>query len=219
MLSRIFKPLLVSGLLTGTSWAANDPFVGQWKLNPSRSTLTDEMKVTKVGQDRYAFELGGGEPETIVVDGTFQPGIGGTTLSVAPEGPNWKVIRKKDGRTLLTATWTLSKDGSSLADDFTSFGQDGSASNVKYLYKRTAGDGSGFAGTWVSTNEMVNSAISLQISPYENANSPYHQSAPSPKRVLSASAVGRLRDPIRAGAIPQSRDCETKHGHARQPHE
>ena len=168
MLGRIVKSLLVVGLLIGTSWAANDPFVGQWTLNPSRSKLTDEMKVTKLSRDKYAFELGGGEPETIVIDGTFQPGIGGTTLSVAPEGPNWKVVRKKDGRTLLTATWTLSKDGTSLTDDFTSFGQDGSPSNVKYLYRRTAGDTAGFAGIWVSTNEMVNSAITLQISPYEN---------------------------------------------------
>jgi len=168
MLSRALQSLLVAGLLTGTSWAANDPFVGNWKLNPSRSKLTDEMKVTKVGQRKYAFELGGGEPETIVIDGTFQPGVGGTTLSVAAEGPNWKVIRKKEGRMLLTATWTLSKDGSSLTDDFTSFGQDGSPSNVKYLYKRATGDGPGFAGTWISTNEMVNSVITLQISPYED---------------------------------------------------
>ena len=168
MPGRIVKPLLVVGLLVGPSWAANDPFVGQWTLNPSRSKLTDEMKVTKLSRDKYAFELGGGAPETIVIDGTFQPGLAGTTLSVAPEGPNWKVVRKKDGRTLLTAIWTLSKDGTSLTDDFTSFGQDGSPSNVKSLYKRTAGDTAGFAGTWVSTKEMVNSVITLQISPYEN---------------------------------------------------
>lgn len=169
MLSRTtLQSLLIAGLFTGTSWAASDPFVGQWKLNPSRSTLTDEMKVTKLGQDKYAFELGGGEPETIVVDGTFQPGVGGTTLSVSAEGSDWKVTRKKDGRTLLTATWTLSKDGNSLSDDFTSFGQDGSPSNVKYVYKRTAGSGSSFAGTWISTNEMVNSAITLRISLYED---------------------------------------------------
>lgn len=167
MLSRIIKPLLVVGLLVDTSWAANDSFLGQWKLNSSRSTYIDEMKVTRVGQDKYAFELGGGEPETIVTDGTFQPGIGGTTLSVAPEGSNWKVIRKKDGRMLLTATWTLSNNGSSLDDDFTSFGQDGSPSNAKLHYQRTAGDGSGFAGTWVR-NEILSSAITLQISPYEN---------------------------------------------------
>jgi hypothetical protein len=92
-----------------------------------------------------------------------------STLSVAAEGSNWRITRKKDGRVLLTATWTLSKDGSSLTDDFTSFGQDGSPSNVKYLYRRTTGDQRGFAGTWVSTKEMVNSAITLQISPYGDA--------------------------------------------------
>jgi hypothetical protein len=168
MLSRIFRLLLVAGLLTGTAWAANDPFVGQWKLNASRSKLTDEMKVTKVGQNKYAFDFGGGNPETVVVNGTDQPGFDGSTLSVASDGPNWKVIRKKGGRMLLTATWTLSKDGSSLTDDFTSFGQDGSPSNVKYVYTRAAGGGSGFAGDWVSKSEVVNSVITLQISLYES---------------------------------------------------
>ena len=168
MPSRIFQSLLVAGLLIGMAWAANDPFVGQWKLNPSRSKLTDEMKVTKVGQDKYTFDFGGGNPETVVVNGTDQPGFDGSTLSVAAEGPNWKVIRKKGDRTLITATWTLSKDGSSLTDDYTSFGQDGSPSNVKYVYTRTAAGGSGFTGDWVSTSEVMNSVITLQISPYES---------------------------------------------------
>jgi hypothetical protein len=168
MLSRIFQVVLVAGLLTNTSWAANDPFVGQWKLDPSRSRLTDEMTVTRVGQDKYAFDFGAGEPETIVVNGTDQPGTAGTTLSVSAEGPNWKVVRKKDGRTFITATWVLAKDGNSLTDDFTSFAQDGSPSNIKYVYKRTAGEKSGFSGTWVSTSEAVNSGFTIQISPYEN---------------------------------------------------
>jgi len=167
MLSRILL-LLAAGLVTSTSWAANDPFVGKWKLNPSLSELTDEMRVTKVGQDKYEFDLGGGKPETIVVDGTDQPGIAGTTLSVTPDGPRWRVIRKKDGRTFITATWTLSEDGDSLTDDFTSFDQDGSSSNVKYVYKRKAGDRSGFAGNWISTSEVVNSVFTIQIEPYED---------------------------------------------------
>lgn len=167
MLMRIFQSLLVAGLVTGPSWAANDPFVGQWKLNPSRSKLTDEMRVTKVGEDKYVFDFGGGQPETIVVDGTDQPGFADTTLSVAAEGPNWKVVRKKDGRTVITATWTLSRDGNSLTDDFTSFGEDGSPSNVKFVYRRAAGGGSGFTGDWVSASEEVNSVVTLEISPYE----------------------------------------------------
>jgi hypothetical protein len=168
MLSRILPVLLMTALVTDPSHAAIDPFVGQWKLDPSRSKLTDEMQVTRVGQNEYAFDFGGGKPETIVVDGTDQPGTAGTTLSVAAEGPNWKVIRKKDGRVVVTATWTLSKDGHSLTDDFTSFGQDGSPSNIKYVYKRMAGEQSGFAGTWVSTSEAVNSVFTIQIGPYED---------------------------------------------------
>lgn len=160
MLSRAFQLLLVACLVTSPLGAQTDPFVGQWKL----ITLTDQMKVTKVGANTYSFDFGGGA-ETIVVDGTDQPGTAGTTLSVATDGPNWKVTRKKGGRTLLTATWTLAADGDSLRDDFTSFDQNGSPSDVKYVYERRAA-GSGFAGTWVSSTATVNGVIMLQVRPY-----------------------------------------------------
>lgn len=168
MLRRILPLLLVPGLLMGTSWAASNPFVGQWRLNPSRSQLTDEMKVTKQGQNKYAFDFGGEKPEIIVIDGTDQPGNDGTTLSVASEGPHWKVIRKKGGRVLLEATWTLSKDGSSLTDDFTSFDQGRPPVNIKYLYKQMARGASGFAGDWLSTSEAVGSVVTIRIHPYHN---------------------------------------------------
>lgn len=80
-------PLLVPCLLAGTLWAATDPFVGDWKLNASRSKLTDVMKVESLGTSKYAFDfIGDGKGEAIVVDGTDQPGIFGTTLSVTVEG-------------------------------------------------------------------------------------------------------------------------------------
>lgn len=145
---------------------ADNPFVGDWKLSPSKSKLTDEMKVESAGGDKYTFNFGGGN-ETIAVDGRDQPGGYGTTLSVAVEGPNaWKVIRKKDGRMLITANWTLSKDGSTLTDDFTGINANGSSYNLKYLYQRTGG-GSGFSGDWVSTSEAVNTVVVLQVRPYE----------------------------------------------------
>lgn len=165
MLSRTLQILLISASLTGTSLAADDPFVGQWKLDPSRSKLTDEMKVTQVGGDKYTFDFGGGNPETVVVNGTDQPGVAGSTLSVAPDGSNWKVVRKTDGRVSIAATWSLSEDGNSLMDDFTSFGPDGSPSNIKLVYQRAADGGSGYAGDWVSKSEQVNSVFTLKISP------------------------------------------------------
>jgi hypothetical protein len=166
MFKRTFELLLVACLGMDALWAANDPFVGEWKLNPSRSKLTDQMKVESVGANKYAFDFGGGS-EIIVVDGTDQPGHFGSTLSVAVEGPDtWKVIRKRDGRMFIRATWKLSKDGSTLTDDFTGIEPNGSTYNLNYVYKRTAG-GSGFAGTWVSTSETVNSVFVLQVRPYE----------------------------------------------------
>jgi hypothetical protein len=87
-------------------------------------------------------------------------------LSVTIEGlDNWKVVRKKDGRVLLTAAWKLSPDGNTLTDNYTEFQPNGSPSTVNYLFKRTA-DGTGFSGTWESTMPMT-SVFVLQIRSFE----------------------------------------------------
>lgn len=170
MFRRAIQLLLVTCLATGALRAADNAFVGEWKLNASKSKYFDQMKVESIDGNKYAFDLGGGSRENIVVDGTDQPGIGGTTLSVAIETPNsWKVVRKKDGRMLLSAAWKLSKDGSTLTDDFTSFAPSGSSSTVNLVYKRTAA-GSGFEGTWENTIGTVDTGDSpylLKLQPYE----------------------------------------------------
>jgi hypothetical protein len=163
---RTLQFLVLVGLLTGASAAVNDPFVGKWKLDPSKSRLTDEMKVEAVGTNKYAFDFGGGEAEIVRADGTDQPGNFGTTLSVIVEEPNtWKVVRKKNGRTLITGIWKLSEDDKTLHDNFTGYQPNGSSFSLDYVYQRTAGT-SGFAGTWESTSEKVNSAFEIEIRPY-----------------------------------------------------
>ena len=167
MSKRTCELLLVTCLVAGTLWAADDPFVGKWKLNPSKSTLVDVMKVEALGANKYALDLGGGFTETVVADGTDQPAFRGTTLSIAVEGPQtWKVARKMQGRTLLTGIWKLSEDGKTLTDAYSENQPDGSTFSLDYVYQRTAGT-SGFAGTWESTSEKVNSVYEVQIQPYE----------------------------------------------------
>lgn len=168
MLKRTVQMLLVASVMMTSLRAADNPFVGKWKLNSSKTRLPDEMKVKKVSANKYAFAFEGGDyEETIVADGTDQPGVFRTTFSVTVESPNnWKVVRKTDGKVLLTANWKLSEDGNTLDDDFTLIQPNGSNFNVYYVYKRTAG-GPGFDGTWESTSETVNSVFELQIQPYE----------------------------------------------------
>ena len=147
--------------------AAGDPFIGEWKLNPSMSRMPDEMKVESKGGSTYSFDFGGGA-ETIVVDGTDQPSSGGTTLSVKAEGPDtWIVQRKKEGRLLLRATWKLSKDGGTLTDLFREFEPNGSTLSMDYVYQRSGG-GSGFAADWQSLKETMNSPYLLQVKAYES---------------------------------------------------
>jgi hypothetical protein len=168
MAKRILQLLLLVCLVVATSRAAENPFVGKWKLNPQKSQLTDEMKVASLGSNKYTFDFGGGASETIVIDGTDQPGLYGTTLAVTAEAPDtWKVVRKKDGRIMLTGIWKLSPDGNTLTDTFRANRPDGSLTSLDYIYTRRAG-ASGFAGTWESTTEKVNSTYEFQIQPYEN---------------------------------------------------
>jgi hypothetical protein len=175
-----FQFLLAACLLTGTLWAATDPLAGEWKLEPSRSNLTgnwkldpskskatDLMRVAKAGPNKYTLIFNSGGFETVGADGTDQPALFGTTLSITAAGPdNWKVVRKKAGQTITTGNWKLSEDGKTLTDAFTSKQPDGSTSTVNYIYIRTAGV-SGFPGSWESQSEKVNSSFEFQIRPYE----------------------------------------------------
>ena len=166
MFKRILKILPAVCLATSMAWAAQSQFIGEWKLDPSKTRMPDEMKVQSQGANKYAFDFGGGA-ETIVVDGSDQPGCCGTLLSVKPEAADtWIVERKKDGRLLLRATWKLSKDGSTLTDYYREFESDGSTHSLDYVYQRSGG-GSSFAADWQSIKETMNSPYLIEVKEYE----------------------------------------------------
>jgi hypothetical protein len=167
-LNYAFKLLVAICIITGTSWAADDPFAGKWKLDSSQSRFAaDTMKVEFASAHKYKFIFSEPNAETIAIDGTDQPGIFDTTLSVTEQGPHvWKVVRKRKEHPIVTAIWTLSEDGETLHDSFTGYQPDGSPFTVDYLYQRRAG-GSGFAGTWQSTSEVFVSPYEIQIRPYQ----------------------------------------------------
>ena len=163
------RQLLIISLFTGPLWAAANPFAGTWKLNPAKSKLTDQMKVEAAGPNKYTFIFSGDNSETILADGTDQPGIFGTTFAVTVLSPNqWKVVRKIGGHVTISAIWDLSSDGNTLTDHFTGYRADGSTSNLLYVYARAAGT-SGFAGTWESTSEQVNSSYEMQIQTFDSS--------------------------------------------------
>lgn len=168
LLKRFLQLMAITCWATGAAWAGDDPMVGDWKLNPTKSKLTDVMKVGSLGGNKYSFDFGGGDPEIAVADGTDQPGHFGIMIAVSVDAlDRWTVVRKKDGKVLATGVWTLSKDGTTLDDHFTATRPNGDSSTLDYVYKRTGG-GSGFAGTWVSVSEQMNSVVLLKVRAWED---------------------------------------------------
>jgi len=176
MATRVFSKrallmLFVAISLAPASRAADSPFVGKWKLNPDKSKLADQMTIASAGEKKVTLTFAGaGETETLVADGTDQPGVSGTTASITMVGPgDWKFVRKRNGQVVITALWKLSADGKSLTDTFVSYQPDGSTSRIDLVYQRAAGSEStsGIPGTWETTDEKVDSVYEVELHPYE----------------------------------------------------
>ena len=201
MLRRIIQLLCFACLIAATSGAADEPFIGKWKLNLSKSKLADQMTIALVGANRYTLTFAGvGETETLVADGTDQPGVLGTTISVTIEAPgNWKIVRKRGGRTMLTAVWKLSDDGKALTDTFISNQPDGSRSRIDLAYKRAEGSASnsGIPGTWETTEEKPDS-FEIEIRPYEGDGLSFISSGGEPAKNVKLDG----KDYPPAGASP-----------------
>src|SRR5258708_36416765 len=100
MKSTTISLAIISILCVGAaplSRAADQPFIGKWKLNLSKSKLADQMTIAPAGANRYTLTFAGvGDTETLVADRTEQPGILGSTMSITGVAPrNWQLEHKQ----------------------------------------------------------------------------------------------------------------------------
>jgi len=124
------------------------------------------MVIEAAGPNKYTFRFEGGPPETVVADGTDQPGVQGTTLAVkAADSRTLKVVRKQGGRVIISAAWKVAGDERTLQDSFSQLQADGTFPTDVYHYRRTSG-ASGFVGAWERTTPPVGLKYELEIKPY-----------------------------------------------------
>ena len=189
MSPRVLSTLALAAFSAAALSAATDPFVGTWKLNPAKSKFSGEqIKIDDLGQNRYKI-TGGVDSDTITADGTDQPVHYGRTEAITKQGPNvWKIVMKKDGKVLSTGTWTLSGDGKTLAVKGSNVKPDGTNADFEAAVKRV-GSGSGWAGTWESTDVKISSPDEYIISSYQGDGLSF--STPAYKEVLNMKLDGK----------------------------
>ena len=143
--------------------AADDSFVGKWKLNPDKSQLSGlTYKVEDAGNNQMKFVFGD-DAETVSVDGKPHTTKYGNTWSVTKTGPNgWHWVTKRDGKMTSDAMWTVSEDSATSTYLNTETRPNGSTSHDEIKLKRTAGT-SGLVGTWESTEIKIGSPNTIEI--------------------------------------------------------
>jgi len=177
MLKRIVFVSTLSCLLLGTLYAADDPFVGKWKLNQQKSKIAGEQsKIESLGNNKYKW-TSGNITDTLTTDGTDQPTHFGRMIAITPvSATEWKMVIKQDGKVISSMTHTLSADNKTQTIKGTDTKADGSTSDFDVVLKRV-GTGSGWAGTWESTNVKIGSPDEWQISQYEGDGLTFNNAA------------------------------------------
>jgi hypothetical protein len=161
--SRILLACVLFGLISACALAADDSFIGKWKLNPDKSQfngLTYQIEDAGGGQYRFVF---GDDVETMTLDGKGHVTKYGDTWSIKTTGPNsWESTTKRDGKVTATSKWTVSEDGKTFTTMDENMRPDGSTGRSEATLKRTAGT-SGLAGTWESVSVKIMSPLSIEV--------------------------------------------------------
>lgn len=147
------KRLMTVGLvvlLAPMAFGAN-PFVGKWKIDASKSHLTGiRDSVTSAGPNTWKFQVFA-YSWTVKADGSQQPTPFGSTTALTIVSPTvWQFANKSQDKSIGSETWELAGDGQTMTRTFRGQKETGEPFSSVATMKRI-GRGSGFAGTWEST--------------------------------------------------------------------
>lgn len=154
---------LLFTLIAGTiAVAADTSYIGKWKVNSSKSQLTDIVTIEKLPSGEMRFEESG-FTYTFKLDGKEYPTPdGGTATWKAAGADKWEVTDRANGK--VSATITLSVSGDTLSSMAMIPQKDGKEIMTTSTLKRMSG-GSGVVGKWQGT-ESDAGALWLEVAPH-----------------------------------------------------
>lgn len=157
----------LASLASASLWAADDPFVGTWKM--ARNDLSGLVQqIRNLGENKYEWTYGDNHLE-LIADGKERPfKFGSGTYLAKQDSPDkFLLTHKNDGQVTSVDTWTLSDGGRQWNRKIKGTRPDGSSFTRGYTCTRI-GAGSGFAGKWEVTDATFSSTPVMIIKPYGN---------------------------------------------------
>lgn len=164
-------PCLLVMIGTASIAAAQNPFVGTWKLNPAKSSLAGTtIKFGLAADDATELDADGSSYSFRVDGKAYRMASGDVAQWTQRDSATWMTTyRTPAGKLLSTETWTLSPDGKTLTAVSAGTQPDGQAYSDKTAYTRTAGGGGlmeSLMGSWKSTAVAVGRPEEMIIAPY-----------------------------------------------------
>jgi hypothetical protein len=143
------RVLLAAAILVTSVLAAEPAYVGAWKINAGKSSLTGDTVAIGTAAGGMMQFSSQGFTYTFKLDGKDYPmPSGGTTAWSQTSATIWDVANRLNGKVI--STYHLVLSGDTLAVNGLTIKPDGGKIEFSSSYKRVSG-GPGFAGTWMST--------------------------------------------------------------------
>jgi len=165
MYTRVAIATLAIVLSTGGAFAADNPFIGRWKLNPSMSQMTGRTVTYEqmpLGHIRY---LGEGMSYTFKTDGhEYEAPLGRKVVWKQIDERNWTATTTQGGQLLVTADTSLSPDGKTMTVVYKGTKPNGEAFQDTVVYERISG-ASGLIGKWRSKDVKIGSPSTFAFEP------------------------------------------------------
>jgi len=188
-MKKILATLALLALTSAPVLAADNPWVGTWKLDPAKSQFTgDTFTYSKTPKGMMHYSDGSTFSWDFGIDGKeYKTAEGRTTTWTANSATEWTSITKLNGTVLSTDHYTLSPDGKTLSITYAGIKPDGSKFNDSATYTRVTGT-NGLPGKWRSTKVNVSAPDSFIIA--AKPNGIIHWDIPSYKESVEGKTDG-----------------------------
>jgi len=148
----------------GTAFAADNPWVGTWKMDPAQSKLTGDTIHFASGTDGEMTYTEEGHASKFKMDGqSYKTWSGAEATWRKIDDNTFEENVKRNGVDLATVTWSVSPDGKSLKTESKGSNPDGSSFDNTEQHVRVSGT-KGLVGSWKSTKANISDPETYQIS-------------------------------------------------------